>query len=394
MNRIERVHDRFSSIENLKSMFPDLGITRLGNLTGLDTLNIPVWFASRPNSRGLSVAQGKGCGHPAAQIGAVMEAAESAIAENHEALALRLASLDEMENEGLPVVPLGKLSRCGKRAVIADVDRAWIEGFQLGTGDAVFAPYELIGMDMRPNSGWDYDSFQMSSVGLAAGASRDGAIEHALLELIENDNSLLNEMFGLNPPFAMPVHYQRGQYQALDAQVDRVRQAGIMPYFYNLRGAVDLPVIACFLKREINADSKGSERVEGGVACRLCAGDAALAALSEAAQTRLVNIAGVRDDLMKSSFEINHAALSKPGPDAPQLCSIVSGSADDNRAPVDAIVAALAAVGIEEIFVFPLTPPESRFHVVRVLVPHLVSGATQKVVNLAAHHLAWMEKMQ
>src|SRR4051794_16365500 len=53
-----------------------LGITRVADITGLDTLGIPVCQAIRPNSRALSVSQGKGLSHAGARASAVMESVE------------------------------------------------------------------------------------------------------------------------------------------------------------------------------------------------------------------------------------------------------------------------------------------------------------------------------
>jgi len=53
-----------------------MGITRLGNLTGLDRIGIPVTVAVRPNSRSVSVSQGKGVDVLQALASAMMEAVE------------------------------------------------------------------------------------------------------------------------------------------------------------------------------------------------------------------------------------------------------------------------------------------------------------------------------
>src|SRR5450755_353188 len=53
-----------------------IGITRLGNVTGLDRIGIPVTVAVRPNSRSFSVSQGKGLGLAQAFASALMEAIE------------------------------------------------------------------------------------------------------------------------------------------------------------------------------------------------------------------------------------------------------------------------------------------------------------------------------
>ena len=58
-----------------------LGITRVGEITGLDSLGIPVALATRPNSFSLSVNLGKGRDAASARASAAMEAAEIAIAE-------------------------------------------------------------------------------------------------------------------------------------------------------------------------------------------------------------------------------------------------------------------------------------------------------------------------
>jgi len=53
-----------------------IGITRVGNVTGLDEIGIPVVIAVRPNSRSFSVSQGKGLNLMQARASALMEAME------------------------------------------------------------------------------------------------------------------------------------------------------------------------------------------------------------------------------------------------------------------------------------------------------------------------------
>src|SRR5919202_1722884 len=58
-----------------------MGITRLGNVTGLDRIGIPVAIAVSPNSRSVSVSQGKGLNREQAMASALMEACEGYHAE-------------------------------------------------------------------------------------------------------------------------------------------------------------------------------------------------------------------------------------------------------------------------------------------------------------------------
>ena len=48
------------TLQRIKPLLARMGITRIANLTGLDRVGIPVVSVMRPNSRSLSVSQGKG----------------------------------------------------------------------------------------------------------------------------------------------------------------------------------------------------------------------------------------------------------------------------------------------------------------------------------------------
>ena len=86
-----------------------LGITRVGVVTGLDTIGIPVVTVCRPNARSLSVAQGKGVDLLAAKVSGLGESIEAWHAE-HVLLPLRLASWRELAAVA-PVVPVDQLAR-------------------------------------------------------------------------------------------------------------------------------------------------------------------------------------------------------------------------------------------------------------------------------------------
>ena len=58
------------------------GITRIAELTGLDTIGIPVFAAIRPMGKSLSTQQGKGVTPLAAKVSALMESLETFSAEN------------------------------------------------------------------------------------------------------------------------------------------------------------------------------------------------------------------------------------------------------------------------------------------------------------------------
>src|SRR5262245_6907217 len=67
-----------------RPFMPRFGITRLANVTGLDVVGIPVYMCVRPNSRNLSVSQGKGLDVASAKVSALMESIEGWHAESVE----------------------------------------------------------------------------------------------------------------------------------------------------------------------------------------------------------------------------------------------------------------------------------------------------------------------
>ena len=72
-----------------------MGITRIANVTGLDTIGIPVVMVCRPNSRSVAVSQGKGLTLAAAKASGVMESVEGYHAE-HIALPLKYSDYEEL----------------------------------------------------------------------------------------------------------------------------------------------------------------------------------------------------------------------------------------------------------------------------------------------------------
>src|SRR5215467_5897990 len=88
---------------------PVMGITRIANVTGLDSVGIPVVMVCRPNSRSVAVSQGKGIDLASARASGLMEAAELYHAETI-TLPLRLATYEEVRYQ-YNVVEIDELPR-------------------------------------------------------------------------------------------------------------------------------------------------------------------------------------------------------------------------------------------------------------------------------------------
>ena len=91
----DRIVPPDATLARVRPLLPAMGITRIANVTGLDRIGIPVVMVSRPNSRSLSLSQGKGLDLAAAKASGVMEAIEAYHAETI-TLPLKFASFGEL----------------------------------------------------------------------------------------------------------------------------------------------------------------------------------------------------------------------------------------------------------------------------------------------------------
>ncbi|MFT4134397.1 YcaO-like family protein [Labrys sp. (in: a-proteobacteria)] len=372
------------------------GITRVGDLTDLDVVGIPVWFATRPNARSIAVSQGKGLTPEQARISAIMEAVEGAVAEQTKALIAEFGTPDEMLSRGRHLVPLEELVRFRGEAYDEEAPRAWVRGVAHGSGRPAFAPYELIGLDMREEFPWDRDAFHISSAGLAAGPSFEFAALAALLELAEHDATTFSDAFGHLEATSRQMRWQAGVHAGLDEAVAKVRAAGLEPRFFDKTNRLGLPVVSAAIVRPVIGEEGGGERFSGGEACRLDAGAAALAALLEAVQSRLTHIGGARDDLEPDFYETRGDVLPTPVPGAPGLAEFAERHRQaplpraeelTHAAQLDIVAGKLAAAGHADIFLFDLPGPVEGVHVVRALVPGLKTFVEDGVSDIGLEDL-------
>src|SRR5207244_2263012 len=120
-----------------------MGITRVGNITGLDRIGIPVAVAVRPNSRSVSVSQGKGLDLPQAMASAVMEAAEGFHAEN--LCVTRYAAYRDLAKQETVVEPL-RLCGAGE-PFDAAAEIGWVPGYDLAKKETRCWPGEHVHVD-------------------------------------------------------------------------------------------------------------------------------------------------------------------------------------------------------------------------------------------------------
>lgn len=361
--------DLLAAKRKLEPFLQHFGITRVGDLTGLDSMGIPVWFACRPNSRSLSVAQGKGTSHEAAWISAVGEAIESAVAETVDFVLPQPMSIAEAKLVGIALIDLARQARCHETQLDNDEKLTWVRGTNLRTGESVLAPYELVGMDMRIDANWNRTAFRMSSCGLACHFNRNAAICHALEELIEDDALETGGPRSKRPPFQIDPKSASQQLQDIYA---RLSHNGFALAFHQINKLIDVPVIRATLKT-LRPNNDGHPAYLG-CACADTVTAAALAAALEAIQTRLTLIAGSRDDLQAKAYESVAVATPLMWPTTTFSLN-EPASNDDASLRLKVLTQKLRDSGAENVYVFELASLDFGFHVVRVLADNLLSLA-------------------
>ena len=307
------------TLRRIRPLLARAGITRLADVTGLDWVGMPVYQAIRPQSRFLTVSQGKGLTRVHAKVSALMESLEGYHAERLDLPTVR-ETVGEMrrrlayEPRELELVERGRLPD--------HLALDWIPATDLATGAATWVPHQLCNLDLRIAERCYVQWFWATSNGLASGNTLGEAVLHGLCEVVERD--------AIWHALRKPASPNRGvELNTIDARlprrlVDRLVAAGLTVRVADLSGSVGLP---CF---EATLDHPDGPVLAGGWGCHPNRATALLRALTEAAQSRLAYIAGSRDDMPRHDYRAASVARaaraasleSAPArryPDAPTL---------------------------------------------------------------------------
>jgi ribosomal protein S12 methylthiotransferase accessory factor len=356
-------------------LMPRLGITRLANVTGLDCLGVPVYMSVRPNSRSLSVAQGKGVSLAAAKASALMESIETWHAE-HVGLPVRHEPY-AMLRERARVIDVDTLPRSPRARFQPDVSMPWVEGYDVLAREPVWVPYEIVSLDMVGPRLFA-DAFYAGSDGLASGNHLLEAIVHGACELVERDATAL---WLHAPDDEAAIKAQQLNLSTVDdpwcrTTLDRLAAAAVHVAAWDITSDVDVPAYVCAIFDRPGWRAKG---LALGYGAHLAPGVALLRAVTEAAQARLTIIAGSRDDIEPHCYAvpadehlIEHLARSVADP-APLLDFRLRASQATNSfdGDLERLGEALKRAGLASLVVVDLTHVDVGVPVVKVIVPGL-----------------------
>ncbi len=374
----------------VERLAPVLGITRVADVTGLDVLGIPVMMVCRPNSKSLSVSQGKGATRALAAASGLMESLELYHAERVEA-PLRLGSWNQMRHR-IPLADVDLLPRLPEGPFHGDLRLLWIEATDLLSGEPRWIPFEMVDLDCTRPALPGAGSFLASSNGLASGNDPWEATLHALCEVVERD--------ALTRFLRLDREGREGCLLRLETVPDglvpgllhRIARAGMRVAVWDITSPTGIPAFRCAL-----ADGAGHPSPRGVVYGMGCHPDREVAlsrAITEAAQARLTAIAGARDDLARADYQsvaspdrvaAETGELFVPTPrrsmeDVPQWTS------EDLAQDVHWVLEQLRTAGNDSVLRVDLTLPALGIPVVRVVIPGTegLTGLGRGVPEVAA----------
>jgi ribosomal protein S12 methylthiotransferase accessory factor len=375
-----RARSPAATLRAYSPFMPQMGITRLANITGLDRIGIPVYVAIRPNSRSLAVSQGKGIDGDHAKASALMESMELWHAEHIDA-PMRVESYWVLAEE-TKVADVFRLPRRGGASLRPELPIPWIQGYDLLQAEPTWVPFEVTSMNTvlaltAP------PTYFTSSNGLASGNNLLEALLHALLEVIERDS--LAEWSDLPPErrAATKVDVTTISDPECREMLERYERARQEVSLWDITSAIlGLPAYMCVIGDQ---DESGPWRTLGlfrGYGCHTDARVALARALAEAAQSRLTIISGSREDNPPSSYaaakESRYVALqrafffkdkgtvsfaARPGMFTPTF-----------EGDIEVVLQGLRRRGIEQAVFVDLTKPTLGIPVVKVTVPGLHIG--------------------
>ncbi|WP_216665244.1 YcaO-like family protein [Pseudoruegeria sp. HB172150] len=361
--------------DRIQPLLSRAGVTRIGELTSLDRIGLPVAQAIRPMSRALTTSQGKGTTPVTARVSAGMEALEKWHAEILEKPDLKGTS-DHLSGSN-QVVDLERatLTASGPAEAMAGTELSWVEGVSLWSGDPILVPWDYVHLDTTAPC--ESSLLPRGSNGLASGNTRPEAIFAGLCEVIERDAVADFRALDARARARRRVGANAISRTRFGDLTDMIVRAGFTLDVWNAQNDLGVPVFVATITPRPGTDAPVAGLSAGGSGCHLDPEIALVRAVLEAVQSRLTRISGARDDL--ASIHFGQARNNEIGAflaqffEEPVFEEPIESAALGDCAGEDIHVLAgrLNAAGCDEPVVVDLSLPDTDIHVVRVVTPDL-----------------------
>lgn len=236
-------------------------------------------------------------------------------------------------------------------------------------------PFEMVHANYALPEPHHSGGFAATTNGLASGNTREEAVLHALMEVIERDAVTLWKLGPGAWGDASAIRLETVRDPACRAVLAQFEAAGIAVAAWDMESDTGVPCMLCLI-----AEPGGETgTAEFGAGAHPAPEVALMRAMTEAAQARTTFIAGAREDIPDEDYEADALAERRAMADgllgsltpAQDFAALVSMETDSFAGDITATLDALGRVGIEEVIAVDVGHPNLPFAVVRVIVPGL-----------------------
>ncbi|MEA1966135.1 MAG: YcaO-related McrA-glycine thioamidation protein, partial [Euryarchaeota archaeon] len=294
----QRVFDYETTLSNIENIFSDIGVTELKDITHLDRVGVPVVSATRPSAGigAISVYSGKGATEIQARISAIMESVERCFAEIPETnVDFRDKTVDtdrvtETYEDLEDANAIDPETLLLPEPITPGTRLEWMSGWDLLNDCEVLVPTNAI---YHPHTRGMF-LFRSNTSGLASGNTIEEAIVHGLLEVIERDAISIAE-YSRNVGTEIVLQEDDGEVYDLK---NKFESNDIPVKLWLLPSVTGIPVVVAALD---DIKTKDPTMLVMGAGAHLSPEHAIFRALTEAAQFRLAQISGAREDVQNRS---------------------------------------------------------------------------------------------
>jgi YcaO-like protein with predicted kinase domain len=353
-----------------KELLQQFGISRVAELTGLDSASLPVYTCVRALSDTVSIHSGKGLEGPFSRAGALMEAIEFEVGE-HPKGDWRIARAIDLEPDSY--VPLDECFPTRSSILNGLTPLAWEEVTNVQNGTKKLIPSDLVWLVTRIKD-QSLMYVQMGSNGMASGGTLEDAILSGVYETIERDAWTLNQ-FLLDSGMLLTRCPLVTVSPKIETCIRKIEGANLGLHLFDITTDYKIPVFSAIIL-DLSGQCAGTF---GGYGCHLNAEIAALRAITEAAQARCCYISGARDDLFRRQFLLMkrmdqhklHAMFNELPVGSP-LSEYRNLDFPDVRTELRYLLKLIRQFGVSDVFVKDMgSCLDGAVHVVRVISPQL-----------------------
>jgi thioglycine synthase len=372
----QRVYDEATTLENTKDQLKKIGVTRIADITNLDRLGIPIFSAIRPSAaRGaISIYSGKGSTEQRARISAIMESFERCLAErpglnaNIEGEISAPALVDSYASAIESCKVLDPKALLLPQPHIPQSLMEWVGAYDLlnreevfVSANAVYHPYDAPGQCQK--------LFLSNTNGLASGNVLEEAILHGLLEVIERD-AISTAQFSRDLGKEIVLTEADGYLYEL---AQKFKDTGIELKVWLVPTDTGIPTV---IAATDDVKLKDPALLVMGAGSHLKPEIAIARAITEAAQSRVVQIQGAREDTDREGFirSVGYDRMKRLNwfwfgeGEKISLSEMEDLSRNSPAENIDVILEKLKGL-VERVLVVDLSREEVAVPVVRVIIP-------------------------